>query len=128
MAKTIITNRYNDKNIHAFQTSEPSVDTILVSSFENGIATLKTTCGCILEELVDTVVGCFTDGSNFGDEVITAFDCEENDTFTGIKFTFNGVTLTVTKENADRDRICKEWEAGIEANAEKYRRMYATCM
>lgn len=110
-----------DKTSRIFRTIAPKRDTIWVKSFEDGIATVNPICGCTITEFAETVAGCFADGSNFGDEVLKAFDCEENDTFTGIKFEFNGVTLVVTKENADKDKIYEEWNAGMEANAEKYR-------
>ena len=69
----------------------------------------------------DTVAGCFNDDSNFGAEVLRAYNYDENTTFTSIKFKFNGVTLTVTKENADAEKIYQEWDTIREANAEKYR-------
>lgn len=80
---------------------------------------MRPTPGDGFSEFVEAVVGCFNDDSNFGIEVLRTYDCDENDTFTGIKFTFNGVTLIVTKENADIDVIYNEWEAGMEANIEK---------
>ncbi len=110
-----------DKTTRIFRTVFPKRDTLWVSSFEDGIATVDPMCGSTITEFAETVAGCFADESNFGDEVIKAFECDENATFTGIKFEFNGVTLVVTKENADKDKIYEEWNAGIEANAEKHR-------
>jgi hypothetical protein len=89
--------------------------------FENGILTVDPSAGCTITEFAKVVAGCFNDDSNFATEVLRAYDCDENATFAGIRFEFNGVTLTVSKENADAERICEEWNAGMEANAEKYR-------
>ncbi len=101
------------KTHYIFRTADPKVDTLWVSSFEDGIVTIDPMCGCALNQFSEIVVGCFAKESNFGDEVIKAFECDENSTFTGIKFTFNGVTLVVTKENADESIIYEEWYAGM---------------
>ena len=99
-----------------------SIRTLWVEGFEDGIVTVDPVAGCNINTFAEAVAGCFNDDSNFGTEVLRAYDCDENATFTGIKFKFNGVTLIVTKENADADGIYKEWNAGMEANAEKHRR------
>ena len=98
-----------------------SIGTLWVEGFEDGIVTVDPVGGCTITEFAKAVAGCFNDDSNFGTEVLRAYDCDENATFTGIKFEFNGVTLTVTKETADEERIYQEWNDGMEANAEKYR-------
>ena len=98
-----------------------SIRKIWVKGFEDGIVTVNPVAGCNINTFAEAVAGCFNDDSNFGTEVLRAYDCDENATFTGIKFEFNGVTLTVTKENADAESIYEEWNAGMEANAEKYR-------
>ena len=99
-----------------------SIRNLWVEGFEDGIVTVDPVAGCNINTFAEAVAGCFNDDSNFGTEVLRAYDCDENATFTGIKFKFNDVTLIVTKENADADGICKEWNAGREANAEKHRR------
>lgn len=99
-----------------------SIRTLCVEGFEDGIVTVDPVAGCNINTFAEAVAGCFNDDSNFGTEVLRAYDCDENATFTGIKFEFKGVTLIVTKENADADGIYKEWNAGMEANAEKHRR------
>ncbi len=110
-----------DKTTHIFRTVVPKKDTLWVKSFDDGIATVDPMIGSSITDFAEIVAGCFADDSNFGDEIIEAFDCDENATFIGIKFEFNGVTLVVTKENADKDKIYEEWNAGMEANAEKHR-------
>lgn len=99
-----------------------SIRNLWVEGFEDGIVTVDPVAGCNINIFAEAVAGCFNDDSNFGTEVLRAYDCDENATFTGIKFKFNDVTLIVTKENADADGIYKEWNAGREANAEKHRR------
>lgn len=98
-----------------------SIRTLWVEGFEDGIATVDPVGGCTITEFAKAVAGCFNDDSNFGTEVLRAYECDQNATFTGIKFEFNGVTLIVTKENADAERIYQEWDAGMKANAAKNR-------
>ena len=98
-----------------------SIRTLWVKGFEDGIVTVVPVTGCKIDTFAEAVCGCFNDDSNFGTEVLRAYNCDENATFKGIQFEFNRVTLTVTKENADAERIYQEWKAGMEANAEKYR-------
>lgn len=95
--------------------------TLCVKSFENGIATLDTMPGCIISSFAKVVAGCFDEDSNFVSELLKSFACDEGTEFTGIKFEFNGVTIFVTKENADADKIYAEWQVGMEANAQKHR-------
>ena len=99
-----------------------AIRTLWVEGFEDGIVTVDHVAGCSIDTFAEAVAGCFNEDSNFGTEVLRAYNCDKNSTFTGIKFKFNGVTLVVTKENADKDRIYKDWKAGMEANVEKYRR------
>lgn len=96
--------------------------TLWVEGFEDGIVTVDPVANCKIHTFAEAIAGCFNDDSNFGTEVLRAYNCNKNDTFKGIKFEFSGVTLIVTKENADADRIYKEWNAGMKANAEKHRR------
>lgn len=98
-----------------------SIRTLWVEGFEDGIVTVDSVGGCTITEFANTVAGCFNDDSNFGAEVLIAYNCDDNTTFTGIKFKFNGVTLTVTKENADAKKIYQERDTIMETNAEKYR-------
>lgn len=97
-----------------------SVERLTVENFEDGIVTV-TPLACNFNDFVETVSGCFNDDSNFGTEVLRAYNCNENDTFKGIKFEFNGITLTVTKENADVERIYQDWNAIVNAITKKRR-------
>ena len=112
-----------NNSTHIFRTiGNIAIRTLWVEGFEDGIVTVNPVVGCNIKTFAAAVAGCFNDDSNFGSEVLRAYDCDEKATFKGIKFECNGVTLTVTKENADVERIYQEWTAGMEANAEKHRR------
>lgn len=122
MARPTLVHYWDHNNsTHIFR-SNNGVRTLWVVGFRNGIVTIVPEVGCNIDDFAEAVAGCFNKFSNFGTAVLRAYNCDENTTFNGIKFEFNGVTLVVTKETADKDRICKEWKAGMEANAEKYRR------
>lgn len=96
-------------------------DTLWVSSFENGIAVVDPMYGSEITAFSGLIAGCFEEGSNFEAELCEAFDCDSETTLNGIQFEFNEVTVLVTKENADKDKIVAEWRAGMDANAERYR-------
>ena len=96
-------------------------ETLWVEAFEDGIATVDPVAGCSITDFAEVVAGCFEKDSNFGSEVLSAYNCDENTTFKGIKFTFNGATLTITEENADAKKIYEEWDATMKANSEKHR-------
>ena len=108
-----------DKKTRIFRTSKR--DLLWIKAFENGIAVADPMCGCSITSFAEMIAGCFDEDSNFKSELLIAFDCDENTAFKGIQFNFNGVILLVTKENADKDKIYAEFQAGLEANAEKYR-------
>lgn len=94
-------------------------DTLMVESFENGIAVVNPMCGMEITAFSRLMAGCFEEGSNFEAELCEAFNCET--ALTGIRFEFNGVTVLVTKENANTEQIVVDWKAGMDANAEKNR-------
>lgn len=110
-----------DNTTRILRVTAPKRDSLWVKAFENGIATIEPMPGCAINSFTEVVAGCFDEESNFAEELLEAFDRDYGTAFTGIKFEFNGVTLLVTKENADAGKIYAEWKAGIEANAEKYR-------
>ncbi len=89
-----------------FRTIDPNQDSFLVSSFEDGIVTINPMCGCMIQTFSETIAGCFEEGSNFSRELFRYFG--EQNTFIGIMFDFNGVTMMVTKENADK--IYTKWK------------------
>lgn len=79
---------------------------IWVDAYEGGFATIDPIF-CNIYDFAVIVANCFDDESNFAIEVMKAYNCDTP--FVGIKFTFNGITLTVTRENANADKICQEW-------------------
>lgn len=99
--------------------SNMAVPALWVESFEDGIATVDPLAGYHIGQFAEAVAGCFEDDSNFGSEVKRAYNCDESTPFNGIKFTFNRVTLLVTKENCDRIR--DEYDAEQEAMWERAR-------
>ncbi len=110
-----------DNTTRILRVIAPKRDILWVTTFEEGIATVDPMAGCSIDSFAEVVAGCFDEQSNFAEELLGAFDCDEGTAFTGIKFEFNGVTLLVTKENSDANKIYAEWQAGMKANAEKYR-------
>ena len=71
----------------------------------------------------------FDEDSNFEYELRKAFgDCDSETTLNGIKFDINGVTILVTKENTDKDKIIAEYRVGLEANEEKSRLQWEAYM
>ena len=106
-----------DSAIRIFRTSNgPS----LMIGFENGIALVDVPAGYGILSFAEIIAGCFDKDSNFISELLIAFNCDEDTSFTGIQFEFNGITLLITKENADKDKIYATWNAGMNAFAEKY--------
>ena len=111
-----------DNTTYIFRAINRGLENLWVKSFENGIATVDPMCGCSITSFAETVAGCFDRDSNFAHQLLTAYNADMDAVLKGIQFDFNGVTLLVTEENADKDKILKEWNAGMEANAEKSRR------
>ena len=112
----------HNKTSRIFRTiGNNSIRTLWVEGFENGIVTVDPVSGCNIKEFAEAVAGCFNDDSNFGTAVLRAYDCDKNTTFSGIKFEFNGITLTVTKENADAENIFQEWDTCLKASIKKHR-------
>ncbi len=121
MANTTIVYFVEKRNgTFIFRALAPRRYTIQVKSFENGVVTIAPMNDSTITTVAEIVAGCFEDHSNFTRELFRAFECDKNTAFTGIKFNINEVTIMVTKENADEDKIYAEWKAGAEANAKKH--------
>ena len=80
------------------------INTILVESFENGIATIDSIGVYCSSDLAEVVSGCFDDESNFEAEVLNVFNCK-NTRLNGIKFMFNGVIILITRDNSNEDFV-----------------------
>lgn len=87
---------------------------ILVSSFENGIATIRPMSCMSITQMAEIVEGCFERYSNFAIELSRVFDFNKNIVLKGIKFELNQITVTISKENANQDKIFAEWQASME--------------
>lgn len=93
-----------------------------VNSFDNGIATLDASCGTDIREFAAVVEGFFEKHSNFEIELKRVFECDANTKLERVEFSFNGVEFNITKDNADKDKIYKQYCDGLHEQAEKYRR------
>lgn len=67
---------------------------IMVTSFENGIATISTSC-VTAEEVSKIVLGCFHEKSNFQKELMYRFDT--NQELESIQFEFQGRFFKINK-------------------------------
>ena len=85
------------------------VSTLLVASFDDGIAIIDPPPFCDIEDFAKVVAGCFDEKSNFGSEVMDAFMSDDDMSFNGIQFDFDDIFISVTEENASVDEICKQY-------------------
>lgn len=90
--------------------SSHKVSCLFVESFEGGFATVQPPKGTYIHDFAEIIVGCLMENSNFPFEVLSGFNHDVCDTFNGIKFKFNNVTITLTRKDTDSDEICKRWE------------------
>ena len=95
-------------------------ETLKVNSFKNGIAVIEIYSEQIIK-YSELIAGCFEEDSNFEAELCEAFDCDPATTLDAILLESTGkwVTLLVTKENADKDKINAEWEASVKDRKER---------
>lgn len=102
-----------------FRLTSPSKAFIGVRMLNGNIAFVAPMETCHISSFSEIVAGCFKEESNFGEEIRKAFNCKENFTLNGIRFEFNGVTILVTKENADSEKIYAEWKTRMNNKAIK---------
>lgn len=91
-----------------------------VKEFANGIAVLDPFCGTCIDDFAKAVAGCFDEESNFR-KILAAYFNSEDD-LSEIKFEFNDVTVSVTKENADPEWIVKEWNRLEDEEYERWKK------
>ncbi len=108
-----------DNQTRIFRTNNQRITALWVKDFKDGIAFIDPAPGDDITNFAEVIAGCFTTSSNFDYEVKKAFGCEND--FNSIQFTFNGATVTVTKENADPKSIYEAWDKTMDENAEKAR-------
>lgn len=111
----------NEKTTYIFRTISPKRDILFVTSFKDGIVTIKPGVGGNIQTFSELISGCFNKESNFAEEMSKAFYGNYSTSFTAIKFTFNGITVMVTNKNANKNKIYAEWLEGLESNMEKDR-------
>lgn len=85
------------------------ISSVYVKGFKNGFITIEAFEGTPIKAFAEFVAGIFHPQSNFANSVCDMYDISD-DLFKGVKFNFNDVNLTVTKENADAKRIYEEWK------------------
>lgn len=101
-----------------FRTSKGG--TLWVKSFENGMAVFDPMAGENLSDFATLVAGCFEEGSNVEEELQKAYNLDSDAKLTAIQFEFNGEVITVTKENADKDKIVDEYHRLCDISYERY--------
>ena len=72
-------------------------DAFVMKSFNDGIMFISPLGGCDLTAYAKNIAGCFEDGSNLYD-------------LKAIIFSFNGVEVSITKENATPEKIINLWK------------------
>ena len=112
-------------------TSTDVVDTILVNSFKNGTVVVSTPSGVEINDFLEVLAGCFDKASNFSTEVAKSYNYSKKTIVDSIVFTFNGVTLAVTADNANVDTLRDNWISQMKSNAKNYqkeRRTWFNCV
>jgi hypothetical protein len=102
--------------------TRPEEAILFVKSFKDGIVTLIPEPGCDITDLAENVENCFSAESDFRLKLNKAFKRKKNTKFTGINFIHNGVSIAVTEENADKDKILAEWWLKMEKLQDYYNR------
>ena len=83
---------------------------IFIHAFAYGIAIVEPALGTSVSELAEFIAGCFDEESKFQEHLQFAFD--KKDALVGITVRFSAdrkVCMTVTAENADAEKLAKEW-------------------
>ena len=81
-----------------------------IMEVKDGFVIIEPYAGDNIVDFAEIIAGCFNEDSNFFAKVLQAYDYDASEiTFKGIKFVFNDVPVTVTKENADVEKILQQW-------------------
>ena len=105
---------YNKQNHILRAKWNSSVRIIWVTDFKDGIATVLQNDGCDIDDFALAISGCFKRKSKFREKLLKTFECDKNVRFKGIKFTFDGVTVVVTKKSSDVETIITKWRNAFE--------------
>ena len=102
-----------DKSILIFGVwNVPSMSNLFVKKYEHGFASISPSGGTNINDFAGFVAGAFHPESNFANAISSMYG-EKPDSFKGIHFTFNEVSMTATRDNADAKRIVKEYTEKI---------------
>lgn len=72
---------------------------LVIKSCDKGNVTLFIPSGTSIRYLSEILEGCFNEKSNFVKQVSNFYDCPKLEQ---VNFVFNGIDMTVTKENANK--------------------------
>lgn len=114
MAKvtTIYFDGFTEEGLHIFRANKGFP--LVIKSCDDGIVTLSILKGTSIRYLSDILAGCFNEKSNFIRQLSNFFDIS---TLQQMNFVFNGIAVTVTKENADR--VFYVWQDSLRAKQNK---------
>ena len=83
---------------------------LYASSFENGIVTIEPGPGAEISWFCNIIVGCFEGYSNFRNEIVRAFNLEQNTQVDGIKCVFNDMVICIATKNTSVEEIYSKWK------------------
>lgn len=93
-----------------FMTGTHLGSVINADSFEEGVLKIADTSKMLIERIAEEIEGFFKENSKFIKELNKAFCYNESNVLKGISFTHNGIDMYVTKESAEKEKICSLWE------------------
>lgn len=92
-----------------------------ILSFKDGIVEVRPLGICKIDQFAQLVADCFDKNLKFKSGLFKAFACNDNASFEGIKFVFDGETLLITEKDAFKDQIFSKCKAVMHAKAERER-------
>lgn len=101
---------YFDYNILIFGVwNYEDISLVYVKGCKDGIVEIEAFEGTLIKSFAEFVEGIFHPESNFARSICDIYKIPL-DSFKGVKFVFNDVSLTITKETADAKNIYNEWK------------------
>ena len=95
------------------------VSSIYVKGYKDGIVTIEAFAGTNIKAFAEFVEGIFHPKANFALSICSVYNAPV-ESFKGVHFNFNGVELTVTKENANAKRIYEEWKKKLSKLSKRF--------
>ena len=105
----------SDEEIFIFETDNSQF--LWVKSFKGNTVTLEVPGGEELTRFARVVSGCFIPESNFEDQMMYHYGNARP--VNRIQFVFNGVPVTVEKEDPSASKIIADWRAGWDTMSKK---------